>query len=323
MKPRTALAALIAAGTIAVGTGISVHLANAASSSTASAFVPIVPCRLVDTRPTDNVGERSGALRPGESLTLNVAGTHGNCNIPTGATGIASNVTVVNPTSSSYLTVYPADAAKPTSSNLNWTTSSPPTPNQVTVGLSAGGAISLWNYGGNVDVIIDIVGYYVPSGSSSLGPQGPAGPQGPKGDTGAVGPQGLPGTPGKDGEQGPPGDDGADGSPAPPPQLVYGPMNISQTITGYSHGTVSSKCPDGSAPIGRNFYVIDYSGYPPGVPTNQASLLNNDRATVSQGSATYDSWTIGFTVPPTGYGSFEYHLQVICMTNVVAVAAAP
>ncbi len=91
---------------------------------------------------------------------------------------------MTNPTASSFLTVYPADAAKPNSSNLNWTATSSPTPNQVTVGLSAGGAINVWNYGGNVDVIIDIVGYYQPSTSGS------GGAQGPKGDTGATGAQG-------------------------------------------------------------------------------------------------------------------------------------
>ncbi len=181
MKPRTVVAAIAAVGTIAVGTGIGVNLADAAGTGTASAFVPIVPCRLVDTRPTDNVGERNGALNPGETLTLNVVGTHGNCNIPAGATGIASNVTVTNPTAPSFLTVYPADAAKPNSSNLNWTATSSPTPNQVTVGLSAGGAINVWNYDGRIDVIIDIVGYYQPSTAGS------AGAQGPKGDTGATG----------------------------------------------------------------------------------------------------------------------------------------
>ncbi len=43
MKPRTAIAAIAAIGTIAVGTGIGVNLAGASSTGTASAFVPIVP----------------------------------------------------------------------------------------------------------------------------------------------------------------------------------------------------------------------------------------------------------------------------------------
>ena len=55
-------------------------------------------------------------------------------------------------------------------SNLNWTASSPPTPNGVTVALSAAGAIKVFNKNGSIDVILDIVGYFVPGGS---GPQGP------------------------------------------------------------------------------------------------------------------------------------------------------
>jgi hypothetical protein len=39
------------------------------------------------------------------------------------------------------------------SSNLNWSTGgAPPTPNQVSVGLSSGGAIDVFNLQGNVDV---------------------------------------------------------------------------------------------------------------------------------------------------------------------------
>ena len=49
---------------------------------------------------------------------------------------------------------------RPTASNLNFTAGSPPTPNQVTVGLSATGAIGVYNLSGTVDIIVDIVGYY-------------------------------------------------------------------------------------------------------------------------------------------------------------------
>lgn len=216
---RVGVASLVAIGAVAA-TGLGVHLAGAGSTGTASAFVPIVPCRLVDTRPSDNIGERNGALNPGETLTLAVVGAHGNCSIPAGATGVASNVTVANPTAASFLTVYPADNAKPTSSNVNWTATSSPTPNQVTVGLSTDGAISLFNLAGHVDVIIDIVGYYQPT-TSGGGTQGPAGPQGPKGDSGATGGQGPAGTTGATGAAGaagpagPKGDTGAGGPSGP------------------------------------------------------------------------------------------------------------
>jgi hypothetical protein len=70
------------------------------------------------------------------------------------------NVTTVNATATSFLTIWPADAAQPLASNLNWVAGSPPTPNKVDVKLSADGRIKLFNNGGTVDVLADIVGYY-------------------------------------------------------------------------------------------------------------------------------------------------------------------
>ena len=153
---------------------------------TASAFVPITPCRLADTRPGDLVGSRAVPVGAQEVVQFAVWGSNGNCSIPSTATGIATNVTTVNPNANSYLTVFPADAAQPLTSNLNWTPSSPPTPNQVTVGLSAGGAIKVFNNAGTIDVIIDIVGYYVASTSGPAGPPGPPGANGTNGTNGVV-----------------------------------------------------------------------------------------------------------------------------------------
>jgi hypothetical protein len=114
---------------------------------------------------------RATPIGANEAVTLAVWGTNGNCTIPNTATGIATNTTAVNPTAGSFLTVYPADAnPRPKASNLNFVAGSPPTPNQVTVGLSAAGAIGVYNLTGTVDVIVDIVGYYQresPSGGAS------------------------------------------------------------------------------------------------------------------------------------------------------------
>lgn len=170
--------AMAAATVTAVGL---VDDARAVGTGTASVYVPIVPCRLVDTRSDSPVGTRSMPLGPAETVTFAVWGTNGNCSISTTATAIATNATAVNPTSASYVTIFPADAEhRPTASNLNVVAAGAPTPNQVTVALSAAGAISAYNNGGTVDLIIDIVGYYEPATS---GPQGPQGPQGPAGPT--------------------------------------------------------------------------------------------------------------------------------------------
>jgi len=173
--------ALVAASLTVVGL---VREVRATSTGAASAFVPIVPCRLADTRAgVNNVGTRATPLGPGESAAFAVWGVNGNCTIPNTATGIATNVTAVGPDADSYLTVYPADAnPRPTASNINVTSTSPPTANQVTVALAASGAIAVYNNNGNVNIVIDIVGYYVPITSPSPTP-GPPGPPGPSGVT--------------------------------------------------------------------------------------------------------------------------------------------
>lgn len=61
----------------------------------------------------------------------------------------------------------------------------------MTVGLSATGAVKAYNLAGNVDLIIDIVGYY--EAAATGGATGPAGPTGPTGPTGATGPSGATG----------------------------------------------------------------------------------------------------------------------------------
>jgi hypothetical protein len=163
MFNRTRWSALGAAVAVTLTAGVALPSANATNSGGGGAgglFVPIVPCRLFDTRATSTVGPRSAPLAANDTFTQPVTGAHGNCTIPTQATGVAMNVTAVNPTATSYLTVYPSDAKQPTASNLNWVAGAPPTPNKVDVKLSADGQINLFNNGGTVDVIGDIVGYY-------------------------------------------------------------------------------------------------------------------------------------------------------------------
>ena len=178
-----ALALVLSAG------GIGAVALGAADSGTASVLIPIAPCRLIDTRASSQVGPRFLPIGPGQTATFQVTGTNGNCTIPAGATAIASNVTTLNTTAPSYLTVFPADAARPTASNLNWNAGAPPTPNQVTVGLSTTGAVKVFNLAGSVDVIIDLVGYYRAEGGS--GGAGPTGASGATGATGATGARGL------------------------------------------------------------------------------------------------------------------------------------
>ncbi len=182
-RPPLLRAAILGLGLL----GSAVLSGSAASNPTTSTFVPITPCRLIDTRPATQVGSRNTPIAAQETYTATVHGANGACDIPTTATGVSMNVAIVNPTGNSFLTVYPADATNPGTANLNWVTGQAPTPNAVTAALSTDGKLAIFNYAGTVDIAADIVGYYTPGGQ---------GPQGRKGDTGAAGATGQQGDPG-------------------------------------------------------------------------------------------------------------------------------
>ena len=144
--------------------------AKAAPGDDDTTFVPVAPCRLFDTRPAATQGARRAPLSAGETFTTPVTGSNGDClDIPSDATGVAMNVTIVNPTARSFLSVFPADlATRSEASNLNWDAGQAPTPNKVDVPLSPTGEISLFNNNGTVNVFADVVGYYTPSSLLSI-----------------------------------------------------------------------------------------------------------------------------------------------------------
>ena len=144
------LAVVLAAKTDTIGTG------------ERPVFIPITPCRVMDTRPAPNtVGPRNTPIGGNSTYSIVVTGANGNCVIPGDALGLSMNVTIVNPTQVSFLTVFPFGAPKPLASNLNWTAGHAPIANAVTVRIGTAGKVSFFNNKGKVNVVADIVGYYV------------------------------------------------------------------------------------------------------------------------------------------------------------------
>jgi hypothetical protein len=144
-----------------------------AASSTPSAFVSIDPVRILDTRDPTNVG-LSGPFVSAVPLDLVVTGTVTTTTgtkvvVPTGATAVAMNVTVVTPTANGFVSIRPADATGlPSVSSLNFKAGDI-VPNAVTVQLPTVGAdqgrieITYDAYGTTgptTDLLIDVVGYY-------------------------------------------------------------------------------------------------------------------------------------------------------------------
>lgn len=160
-RTRSRWAAIGAAVAVTIGAG-GIGVVNATlDSGERTSFVPIDPCRLLDTRDGDNnVGPRSTPLGAGEEYVVDARGVQGDCNLPAGATGIVANVTAVAPTSKTNLRLYPAGTATPTTSNLNPAPGEPPTPNAVTTDLNAAGEFAIFNSRGSVDVFVDVLGYY-------------------------------------------------------------------------------------------------------------------------------------------------------------------
>jgi hypothetical protein len=70
------------------------------------------------------------------------------------------NVTAIQETTNSYVTVYPTGSTIPEASNLNTHTDTT-TANLVTVPLGSNGQISIYNFSGSTDLVVDAEGYYI------------------------------------------------------------------------------------------------------------------------------------------------------------------
>ncbi|MGW2871443.1 hypothetical protein [Kitasatospora sp. NPDC001225] len=140
----------------AVGTPLAKPLDISVGS--AGTYVAMAPQRLLDTRTT-------GTLRGRGVTPLKVAGTAG---IPADAVAVVMNVTATNAKDTGFVTVYPAGGSAPVTSNLNHTAGQT-VPNAVTVQLGAGGAVELLNGSdGDLDLIADVTGYYVPDTTGAV-----------------------------------------------------------------------------------------------------------------------------------------------------------
>ena len=158
---RTRWAAIGAAVAVTLGAG-GIGIVSATQPDAAVTFVPITPCRVMDTRIESNVGPKTSPLGSGEVHTVNTTTNNtGNCTgIPTSATGVSLNITALDATLPTFLTVWPTGAAQPHTSSLNPVPGSPPTPNAVTTGVNANGQFDIYNLQGTVHVVADINGYY-------------------------------------------------------------------------------------------------------------------------------------------------------------------
>jgi hypothetical protein len=169
---RSRWAAVGAAVAVTLGAG-GLGLVKAAESNDPSVFVPITNCRLFDTRSTEDVGPWDEPIGPDEEITVDGHGDVGQCvGLPDTATALQLNVTAVNATETTHLTIFPADAETlPNASSLNPQLGHGTAWNAVTVRLSPDGQFKVYNLQGTIDVLADVTGYFVPAEAAPTGPE--------------------------------------------------------------------------------------------------------------------------------------------------------
>ena len=151
----SAIAALLCITVAMVAPAAVVH----AAPPGASAYVPVSPYRILDTRLGLGFPRRVNA---GEAFTLTLTG------VPAGASAVVVNLTVAGPADAGFVTAYPTGVARPLASSINVDSARSTIANLATVPIGAGGTIDVFSQM-MTDLVADVQGYYVPASSSTTG----------------------------------------------------------------------------------------------------------------------------------------------------------
>ena len=129
------------------------------AAATDSTFTPMAPKRIVDTRSSTGLT----TFTPGRTQAVDVRTRAG---LPSTATAVVANLTVTKPTASTYLTAWSGAGNRPVASSVNAGTGTT-VANRVVLPLNAAGQVSLYNFAGRADVLVDVVGYLAPNPQGS------------------------------------------------------------------------------------------------------------------------------------------------------------
>ena len=134
-----------------------------------SAFTPVTPTRILDTRPSSRTNYAGGKPGAGASVPLQITNAKVSA-VPATATAVVLNVTAVDATAPGYVQVFPTGRSVPgASSNLNIERAGQTIPNTVIVPLGQDGFLTFYTEAGT-HLIADIAGYFVPTtGAVSAG----------------------------------------------------------------------------------------------------------------------------------------------------------
>jgi Chitobiase/beta-hexosaminidase C-terminal domain/Bacterial Ig-like domain (group 3) len=155
---------------IAVSGGVKSAVASATYTipgpNGALQFVPVTPCRIVDTR---NPTGAFGGPELAENATRTFDVPQSTCKIPASAVAYSLNVTVVPVATLGYLTIWPAGQPQPVVSTLNSTDGRVKANATITPAGTSGG-VSVFASDAT-QFILDIDGYFVLAGTNPAGLQ--------------------------------------------------------------------------------------------------------------------------------------------------------
>ena len=140
----SALLALALAPIVVVTAGSPAH----ADTGPTSAFSPVRPCRLLDTRVNS-----PGRLRTGDVVPIQVTER---CNVPGSASAVALNVVAVLPNAHGHITAWPDGEPLPDTSMLNFAKGDVRS-NSVLLRVGDGGRVRLQTNAAT-DLVVDVTG---------------------------------------------------------------------------------------------------------------------------------------------------------------------
>ena len=160
--PNLVTVPLSATGTVSVAnfagtTAVDVDVEGYYSAAGAGLYNPIAPIRVAGTPAAGT------PIGPNATIPVIVAG--GTTGVPAGATAVVVNLTASGGTAASYLSAYAAGATPATTSSVNFLAGQT-VANRDIVNVGTGGSINVFNLAGNVNVDVDVDGYYAATGAT-------------------------------------------------------------------------------------------------------------------------------------------------------------
>ena len=125
-----------------------------AAAATSGKLVPVMPCRLFDSRrPVDGADRLLAEATEAVDIS-------GRCGVPSSAFAAALTVTVTKPVSRGYLTAWATGSERPATSTLNWSQAGETRANSAIVPVGDSGAVNLYTQT-SAHVVVDVSGYFV------------------------------------------------------------------------------------------------------------------------------------------------------------------